>query len=450
MRKLCAYISIICASALLCGCGFFDQEYVVVEDYMPAVQMESNGEDKIKVSDIASLKLAIQTIINNGDTEGKIVFDAAYDGDPVTDMSKACWQVRTQDALCAYCVADISYELSKIVTYYEAKLSVGYTDYVEEAENIVHLPYSTGIEMIIRQALEEGSTRLVMLVDHSSYSAEDIVSLVSAVYRQNPATAPKEPAVSINMYSGVDMQRLYEVNMRYGIGMDELQQRKEQLSEFAPFAELDISSLDEGQRALLAYEYLCENCPVENGSGKSSVYDALIGKSADSEGIALGYIELCRQLGLECIIVYGQQDWQDHCWNIVKTENSYFHVDAGLSGSRDASARFMKTDEDFWETYRWDMSSYPACTPLPEPSLTPEEPVEEMEPEVLEEEPIEKPNPEPDEVIVEEAENISPSEETPFVSDEAENVEDAAPEAQPEADTETEIRINAKSGENKK
>ena len=28
----------------------------------------------------------------------------------------------------------------------------------------------------------------------------------------------------------------------------------------------------------------------------------------------------------------------------------------------------MKTDEDFWSTYRWDMSSYPACMPLPEPN----------------------------------------------------------------------------------
>ena len=34
----------------------------------------------------------------------------------------------------------------------------------------------------------------------------------------------------------------------------------------------------------------------------------------------------------------------------------------------------MKTDEAFWENYRWDMSSYPACMPEPttEEDTTPE------------------------------------------------------------------------------
>lgn len=379
MKKLSVYILIFCAASMLCGCGFFDYEYVVIEDYAPAVQAESGLEETIKVRNITSLKLAIQTIINNGDTEGKIVFDAAYDGDPVADMSKACWQVRTQDALCAYCVADISYELSKIVTYYEAKLNIGYTDYVDDAANIVQLPYSTGIEMIIRQALEEGDTKLVMLVDHSSYSAEDVVSLVSTVYRRNPATAPKEPDVNINMYSGANMQRLYEVNFIYGMSEHELQQRKMRLKAYAPFENEDLSLMEDAQKALIAYEYLCDNIIVENESDKSTVYDALIGGSADSEGIALAYIELCRQLELECLIVYGQHDWKDHCWNIVKAGNSFYHVDAGLTDSRNPAECFMQSDEAFWETYRWDMSSYPACTPMPESTDVPEDSLVEAE-----------------------------------------------------------------------
>lgn len=372
MKKTALLILIFCFSALsLSGCGLFDSEYLVVEDYAPTVQSESSPEDRIKVSNINSLKQAIGTIITEGATEGKIVFDPAYDGDPVADMSKACWQVRTQDALCAYCVADISYELSKIVTYYEARLNIGYTDYVESVGSIVNLPFSTGIENVIQQTLDDGSTKLVMLVGHSSYSAEDVVRLVSEVYRRNPAVAPREPSVSVNMYSGSDMQRLYEVNLHYGMTADEQYERTIKLREFSPFEGINLTGLDAGQRAMLAFEYLCENSTVDNSGGKNNVYAALIGKTADSEGLALGYLELCRQLGVDCLVVYGQHEWQDHCWNIIKADNGYYHVDAGLMDYRDAELCFMKTDEDFWSTYRWDMSSYPACMPLPEPSEAP-------------------------------------------------------------------------------
>lgn len=368
MKKPGLLILILCASCLLLsGCGLFDSEYVVIEDYAPATQSDNTPEETIKVRNINSLKRAISTIITDGATEGKIVFDPAYDGDPVGDMSKACWQVRTQDALCAYCVADISYELSKIVTYYEAKLSIGYTDYVDDAGSIVELSFSTGIETVIRQALDEGKTKIVLLVEHSSYSAEDVVNLVSEVYRQNPAVAPREPSVSVNMYSGSSMQRLYELNMRYGMTSEELQKRKAELRGFSPFADIERGELDDAMKARMAYDYLCANTYLDTSDLRNTVYDALIGNNAGSEGIALGYVELCRQLGLECMIVYGQHDWQSHCWNIIKADGVYYHVDAGLEQARNEQRGFMKTDEDFWATYRWDMSSYPACMPLPEP-----------------------------------------------------------------------------------
>ena len=368
MKKPVLLNLILCVCCLfLSGCGFFDSEYVVVEDYAPAVQSADAPEETIKVSNIFSLKQAISTIITDGEAEGKIVFDPAYDGDPVADMSKACWQVRTQDALYAYCVEDISYELSKIVTYYEAKISIGYTDYVEKAGSIVELPFSAGIEMIIRQALDEGRTKLVMLVEHSSYSAEDVVSLVSEVYRQNPAVAPREPSVIVNMYSGSNMQRLYELNMRYGMTAEELQKRRTELSGFSPFADIERGELDDAMKARMAYDYLCANTALDTSDLRNTVYDALIGQNAGDEGIALGYVELCRQLGVECMVVYGQHNWQSHCWNIIKADGVYYHVDAGLEEARNEQRGFMKTDEDFWATYRWDMSSYPACMPLPEP-----------------------------------------------------------------------------------
>lgn len=361
-KRLFSLVYTLLAIFILCGCGYFETEYVSVEDYAPPVPDVIDEQGKITVNDIHSLQQAILTIISNGDTNGKIVFDTSYEGDPTADMSKACWQVRTQDALCAYWVENISYELSKIVTFYEARLTISYSDYANSSENIVYLPYSAGIESVIKNALVSGESKLVILVEQSMYTAEDVSQLVLDVYRKNPVSSPAAPYPTVNMFSGSNMQRLYEISFYYELSDEALAYRREKLSEFSPFCDLDVSKMSDAEKALVAYNYLVDNCRVSASAADNTAYDALIEGEADSEGIALALVELCHQLGLDCRIVYGQHDWKEHCWNIIGIEDYFCHIDAGLSEKRDIECCFLKSDESFWESYRWDMSSYPVCT----------------------------------------------------------------------------------------
>ena len=344
-KKHAALLSLLLAAVLLCGCGsVFDKEYVAIDDYVPTVQDPAQSGERVTVRNFTALKQAIRTLVSNGETEGSIVFDAAYDGDTTEDMASACWQVRTQDALCAYCVSNIAYDTSG-----------------EEAESIIKLPYSTGLERLIESAFEQGQTKLVVLINRSALSAEDMEGTAARVYRENPATAPKAPSVSVNMYSGANMQRLYEINLRYGMGAEELAAKKRQLARVTPFEQLNIEELDEAERALAAYEYLVDNCSIADEGQGGSIYAALVEHSTDSEGAALAFVELCRQLKVDCQIVYGQRAWRDHCWNIIRVNGDYYHVDAGLTNA-DINASFLKTDQDFWESYRWDVSAYPVCS----------------------------------------------------------------------------------------
>ncbi len=361
-KKLCCVLAALLSLSLLGACGsVFDKEYVQIEDYVPTVQDSTQTGERVTVHNFSALKQTIRSIVSDGDGDGSIIFDADYDGDATEDMANACWQVRTQDALCAYCVDNISYELSKIVTYYEAKVHVRYASSVENAANIVKLPYSTGVEQLIKTALDEGQTKLVVLINRSSFSAEDMEGTVARVYRENPVTAPKAPTVSVNVYSGANMQCLYEINLRYGMSMDELAAKKKQLTALEPFKDVNTDELGEGERALMAYEYLLEHCEITGEGQGGSIYSALIEHASDSEGAALAYVELCRQLGVDCRIVYGQRSWQDHCWNIVRVNGEYYHVDAGLTDAN-VESDFLKPDWSFWEDYRWDVAAYPACT----------------------------------------------------------------------------------------
>ena len=121
------------------------------------------------------------------------------------------------------------------------------------------------------------------------------------------------------------------------------------------------AAIAEAERALAAYEYLVDNCSIADEGQGGSIYAALVEHSTDSEGAALAFVELCRQLKVDCQIVYGQRAWRDHCWNIIRVNGDYYHVDAGLTNA-DINASFLKTDQDFWESYRWDVSSYPVCS----------------------------------------------------------------------------------------
>ena len=363
MRKrfLCLLLSAAFA-CLAAGCSAFEKEYVSVHDYVPSVQEQSVSNGKINVRNYNALKSALLRLAYDGQTEGSIVFDSAYDGDTTEDMASACWAVRTQDALCAYCVENIAYELNKIVTINEASVYISYSDVTEKPESIRHLAFSAEAEEAILDAMRNGERKIAFLVGRSSFSAEDMAAQVVKAYRENPTVVPREPAASVNIFSGTGSQRLYEIQINYRLSQEELEERCIQLDAFDPFAGRNMEGHTETERAYDACAYLMEHCTLSEDAGLNNAYSALILGEADSEGLAFGYVELCRQLGLDCRIVYGQHDWQDHCWNIVQVDGNYYHVDVTQCLQGELAYSFLRNDENFWGLYRWDVASYPRCT----------------------------------------------------------------------------------------
>ena len=351
----------------LCGCSgsVYDKEYVNISPYRSAEQGESSADGRVVVRNFAALKKAILQLVSSEKGQGIINFDSSYEGNAVEDMASACWQVRSQDALCAYCVENIAYEMSKIVNYYEAEVSVTYSRAIENAGGILRMQYATGLDETIREALGSGRRKLVLLIDRSSYTAEDMESIVEREYRAGPEISPRLPRVEVNLYSGNEMQKLFEINLSYGMSDGELQRKRIQVQQVQPFADMETEEMSAVELAELACRYLTANCLYQAGSGRSSVYEALVEGEADSEGLSYAYVTLCRQLGLNCRMIYGQYEWQEHWWNMVEIDGSYYHVDVSRCMDGDFSDGFLLNDESIWGTHRWDVSSYPKCSGEP-------------------------------------------------------------------------------------
>lgn len=361
MKKYLKATLLLLIVLLLAGCGSaFEKEYVSVTDYVPPAQAETSVDERVTVRNMSELKKALIDMVYEGVEGGIIAFDANYEGNAPEDMERACWQVRTQDALCAYCVRDLQYDLEKIVNYYESTVTIDYTSYAVEISSIIRLPYSVGLQDILSTAMEENRQQVTILIDTSTTTTENVRSLVQDLYRRNPTLCVREPQLTVNMYSGSGRQRLYEINFRYGMAEDEVIRCKSQLKNLDVVSNLNAEQLDESHRALSACRYLVENC-VLSETAPGSCFDALIQGESSSEGLALAYVEMCHQLGIECRVVYGQFNGKDHCWNIIRLNEEHYHVDVSRCYDNHFEDGFLLNDESMWNDYRWIISSYPAC-----------------------------------------------------------------------------------------
>lgn len=431
MKKRALALLLALLMGLLCGCGspFAGSYYHETDSSLPAPQQDVPEKDeRVTVRNAAELKAELLAMVYEGASEGRIAFDPAYEGDSREDLDAACGTMHREDALWAYCVQNTHFEISHIVTHDEADVHIEYAPSALPVSDIMKLNYAVGLDRIFRIAMENDSRRLVILIGNSSYSADTMAALVSRVYRNNPACSVTEPAADVYMYSGNGRQRLYDIELDYGMNDEDLRQRREELNGFDSGALLSEDRRD-GMRALDLARYFVENCELTGLSSRNTAWDALIGGKADSEGLALAYVLLCRQQNVSCQIVYGQYQWRDHCWNIITVDGQHYHVDLSACIRNGIENGFLLNDESMWAEYRWDTSSYDICSgPLDYWLLTGEErvptlliPVETDEP--TETEPPEEtpaPTGEPTEPP-EETEppgETEPPEETPAPTDE--------------------------------
>lgn len=361
MKKLfiAAFACMMC-TLFMSGCaGVFEKEYVAVNPYTVQTQTENSDADKVTVKDAAELRQAVMGMVYDGVEQGTIDFDSEYPGQADKDMAEVCWQVRTQDALSAFCVKALDFTLEKIVTHYEATVKIDYTDYAPELGSIIKLPYTVGVRNYLKSAMEDNITRLVMLVNISTFSVNQIESLAQSIYRTYPTICVREPHVKVFMYSGNNGQRLYDINLDYGMSEDEVIRGKAQLKNLDVASKLDSENLDDAHAALAAARYIVKNCRI--ASEGSSCFDCLINNRANSEGVSLAYVEMLSQLGIDCKIVYGQRNGVNCCWNIIKIDGDYYHVDVCRCASDGYMAGFLCSDEKMWNDYRWNISDYESC-----------------------------------------------------------------------------------------
>lgn len=361
MRK--AFICITAAilfALILAGCAMFEKDYTVISDYKAEIKAEDSKGDRITVKDITELNNAVLTVIEKfGTVSDTIVFDTDYVGEPNADMAEVCKQIR-KNPMCAYCVESLSYELYKVPAYYESKIHVEFAESAESIENIIMLNYSSKLSDLIYSALLSGDNRLAVMINHCSYTDDDVKNIVYDLYYKSPLIVPKEPGVVVHMFSSSGNQKLFEINIDYGVTEEEFAEYKNYIEEFHKEFKLDSNSTDL-EIVTYASAYIINSCSVSQLAADNSAYSALANGQATSKGLSLALISICKENNIECMLVSGQRNWKNHYWSIVKINDSYFHIDIERCIIDSIESGFLLNDENMWEMYRWNLPEYPSC-----------------------------------------------------------------------------------------
>lgn len=375
----------------LSGCAaLLERDYLSLASYDP-VSAAGGGPSALRVENYQQLVNAVLYLVTEGEEHGVLNL-YNYTRDVETDLTNACLEVVQEDPLGAYAVDYIKHDWSLIVSYYEANITITYRRTPEQVAGIVSVTGSSAIRRELSRTLSSFSTEAVLRVSYFAEDEDYILELVRQAYYDAPYAALGMPEVTVSLYPDAGQQRIVEIGLTYPKNPETLRRRSQELKVLVPNLAETLSTAQDLYGAMHA------ELTVEEGTGHSSAYDALVLGVADSEGAALAYQLLCDQAGVECTVVRGTLDGVPHFWNIVTDEEGESrHVDlaaaetetdpeaesnpeAGLDpeaepspesdpGDAQTAENPFLTDEQLTEKgdYQWDRAEYPACTAPPEP-----------------------------------------------------------------------------------
>ncbi len=359
-------LTIILALALMLsasGCGsLFSSEYYYSEPYREEVSIGDGTETEVR--NYATLKSAILRLVHAGESHGQFRF-GSYSGSLLDDLAAVCHEIKTSTPIGVYAVENISYDTSRIVSYYTADIEIEYRKSAEEIASVVSVNGLGELGSHILSVMGDYSPSTVVKIYSSAASEEYIREFIRDSYYADPFLMAELPEFTVLAYPDFGPERIYVIDFRYSAMPERLREMDELLR--SRVEEL-VESLGEDDPLSLALRCagglsdMCRNTSEES-SWPGTAYGCIVEGDENPVSLAVGYKALCDMLGIDCEVVLGERignAGEVHAWNIICLDDEYYHVDVSRFYA-DAASAFLLSDEDIWGEYDWDRERYPAC-----------------------------------------------------------------------------------------
>ncbi len=395
MKRYPSVLVFLCLCLMLTGCSLWmDGSYHSVEPY----RQEYSGPtmESAEITTYEQLQAVLVDMVADG-TQESVVYMLGFDQEQLRGiMDTAVEYVTKTDPVGAYAVERVDYEIGTNTGRTAVAVKIAY---IHNRSEILRIRQTEDMEQAweaVCQALKDCEATVVLLVE--SYAPADFTQLVQDYVDANPLYCMEMPQVTAAVYPQSGARRVVELNFTYQTSRESLRTMQNYVEPVFRAAYLNVSGEEnELTKFTRMYSFLMERSDYTLETSITPAYSLLRHGVGDSKAFATVYSAMCRQAGLECLVVTGTREGEPWVWNMICVDGVYTYVD--LLRARDAG-RLVRNYQNEMGGYVWDYSAYPEALP-PEPVIAPETTPTEGET-TPEEEPTQPP-----ETVPGETENIS-------------------------------------------
>lgn len=381
MKKFILALAL-CAVVLLSGCSaMLERGHETITTHVDYAVTEDGSI--LRAETYQGLVNAMLYFVNGHRAQGTIRL-YNYIGDVEADLANARDEVMYEDPLGTFSVRTLSYDTTRILTYYEVELRVVYSRTIQEVDALREVTGLAGVRQELARLIGEQRESALFL---ASYFSGD-QALLEALVRLAGYSAPELyrhhdiRQVSISLYPETGTRRIIEVRLSWpqsAVTVAEEEKSYAQLLETASSALLEANP-SEGE------EYTVEELAAivrstsgpQDGNGTGLALDVLSGEPASDLGLTMAMEYLCQQCGIEAEPVLGVSG---QLWLIVSTPEGYRHLlPQGLWPPEEPKEEepeesqppdgeeppepepLLYTDQELTELgYAWPEALHPAC-----------------------------------------------------------------------------------------
>lgn len=354
MRKLFRIIALtVCISVLLCGCSLWmDGKYSSVK---PHRQEDPDANRQVvEVKNYSELRQELIKLIEGGYQDSMICLIGGTTQQLEEYMEMACYYAQEYNAVGAYAVDEISYQVGISSAKPAVAITIKYLHGRSEILQIKRAASMAEAKKLIQKSLDDCQESVLIRVN--LYQPIDFTWFVEDYVMDNPQSCMELPQVMVAVYPKDGTERLIELRFTYQTGAETLRYMQASVKQIFDSAKLYVNT-DAGawDKYSLLYTFLMERYDYTVESSITPSYSLLWHGVGDSKAFAAVYAAMCRQAGLSCQTVTGTRDGETWTWNVILMNDVYYHVDL-LHCSEEGHFR-AKTAQEM-TNYQWNSLDY--------------------------------------------------------------------------------------------
>ncbi len=363
---------ILCMALALSGCSaMLERGHETVSTHVDYAVTED--ESVLRAESYQGLVNAMLYFVSGRRAQGTIRL-YNYTGDVEGDLANARDEVMYADPLGAFSVRSLTYDATRILTYYEVELHISYSRSAQEMSSLREVMGLSGVRQELGRLVSEQGSSAVFLA--SSFSGDQ--ALLEALLELACFSAPAlyrhhDIAVkAISLYPETGTRRIIQVRLRWDESADAV---VEEEKEHARLLEMAAASLLEANPPAGEGYAVAELAAIVRSAagdwdadGANLALDALSGEPASDFGLLMAMEYLCQQCGIEVEPVNGSAG----LWLIVATPEGYRHLlpqglrpageGEGVRDEQGEAEQLLYTDQELIQLgYSWPESLHPAC-----------------------------------------------------------------------------------------